>query len=76
MTTAAAALERAVMDIDTAALLGSLYWITQASGYLYPGADGGMPEAPYGQLYLSTGTLCLVAFGWWTERKRLRSGAF
>jgi len=76
MTTAAAALERAVMDLDTAALLGSLYWITQASGYLYPGADGGMPEQPYGQLYLSMGTLCFVGFGWWTERKRLRSGAF
>jgi len=64
------------MDIDTAALLGSLYWITQASGYLYPGSDGGMPDAPYFQLILSMSTLGVVGGAWWLERRRLARGEF
>jgi hypothetical protein len=64
------------MDIDTAALLGSLYWITQSSGYLYPGSDGGMPDHPYFQLQLSTGLLITTAIGWWLERKKLARGEF
>lgn len=57
----------------TAAVIGSLYWITGISGILYPGAKWQDPEFGIGspQRKIFIGHLVLVWVGYWLEMKRL-----
>jgi hypothetical protein len=65
-----------IESLQTAALLGSLYWITQLSAALYPGSLAVDPEFGSGfpQAYICAVELSLVAIGTWVERQRLLSG--
>lgn len=60
-------------SITTAALLGSLYWVTGMSGILYPGTKWQDPEfgegAPQKVVFGMHVVLCWI--GWWLEMKRL-----
>ena len=60
-------------SLNTASLIGSLYWITQLSAILYPGTAGMDPEFGEGfpQLWLSTGFMGIVGAGYWLESTRL-----
>lgn len=62
-------------DIFTAALLGSLYWITGLSGGLYPGTLFTDPEFGEGhaQAYGFTVFGCMAWLGYWLEIGRLSS---
>lgn len=53
--------------VQHAALVASLYWVTQASAILYPGTATMDPEFGDGgpQMYLSGGLLTIVALGYW-----------
>ncbi|KAF1811679.1 hypothetical protein P152DRAFT_459151 [Eremomyces bilateralis CBS 781.70] len=65
------------MDVDTAAVVASLYWVTQASAAFYPGSSlvdppnnpWKMSEAP--QPMLDTVLLSMTVVGWWLERGRI-----
>ncbi|KAM3078141.1 hypothetical protein ACMFMG_002557 [Clarireedia jacksonii] len=60
-------------SLFTAAIFGSLYWITGISAILYPGAKGMDPEFgegfPQGIMFSVTAVLPWV--GWWLETKVL-----
>ena len=60
-------------SLHTAALLGSLYWITQLSAALYPDSLPVDPEFGHGfpQAYICALLLSLVTAGTWLERRRL-----
>ncbi len=59
-------------SIFTAAVLGSMYWITGLSAILYPGSKGMDPEFGEGfpQFWLFFGLLGLTWAGWWLETAR------
>jgi hypothetical protein len=63
-------------SLHTAALLGSLYWITQLSAALYPGSLAVDPEFGDGfpQAYICAVQLSLVTVGTLLERRRLSTG--
>jgi len=56
-------------DLFTAALIGSLYWITGLSAILYPGTLAVDPEFGTGfpQFWLFSGLATVVWVGWWVE---------
>lgn len=62
-------------SLFTAALLGSMYWVTQASAVLYPGAElidpefGTAADAP--QLKGIPVFLAIIWGGYWLETRRL-----
>ncbi|EHY54141.1 hypothetical protein HRR83_004794 [Exophiala dermatitidis] len=60
-------------SITSAALVGSLYWITGISAIMYPGTKWVDPEfgtgAPQRGVFL--GHLVLVWVGWWLEMRKL-----
>lgn len=60
-------------DLTTAAIFGSLYWVTGLSAILYPGTLWVDPEFGTGapQIPPFTINLLLVWIGWWLERRRL-----
>ena len=62
-----------IESLHTAALLGSLYWITQLSAALYPGSLAVDPEFGSGfpQAYICAVLLSLVTIGTGLERRRL-----
>lgn len=57
----------------TAAICGSLYWITGLSAILYPGSKGQDPEFGEGfpQFWIFVGWLVATWVGWWFESTRL-----
>jgi hypothetical protein len=69
----AAMLERD--SITTAAVLGTLYWVTGLSAILYPGTKWMDPEFGEGapQITLFLGHAVLAWVGWWFEMRRLRA---
>jgi hypothetical protein len=66
-------------NLQTVGLLGALYWVTQASAYLYPGSgafdsDPGVDGRDHWvQAKLDTVLLTMLSVGWWLERKRIRA---
>lgn len=60
-------------DLDTAAIIASLYWVTQLSAWFYPGTLPTDPEFGEGfpQLWLSLGTFAIIAVGHRLERRRI-----
>ncbi|KAI0744098.1 hypothetical protein C8Q80DRAFT_1184964 [Daedaleopsis nitida] len=68
-------------NLRTAVLLDSLYWITQASAYFYPGvtAFDVLPgkedevQDPMLQAKLEASLLTLAVVGWWLENRRINS---
>ncbi|KAL6243529.1 hypothetical protein RBB50_009522 [Rhinocladiella similis] len=60
-------------SLTTAALIGTLYWVTGMSGILYPGTKWQDPEfgegGPQRALFGAHAVLCWV--GWWLEMRRL-----
>ncbi|KAF8184062.1 hypothetical protein K438DRAFT_1124072 [Mycena galopus ATCC 62051] len=66
-------------NLRTAVLLGALYWVTQASGYLYPGSAGfdavpgidGQGQDNLVQAKLDMVLLTILGLGWWLERRRI-----
>ncbi|KAI9878308.1 MAG: hypothetical protein M1830_001289 [Pleopsidium flavum] len=64
--------EAAATDsIFTAAIFGSLYWLTALSAILYPGSKAIDPEFGEGfpQFWLFVGLLGLTWVGWWLETR-------
>lgn len=61
-------------SIFTAALFGTVYWVTGLSAYFFPGSLAIDPEFgegfPQGPLFVVLGIAPWV--GWWCERRRLR----
>jgi hypothetical protein len=57
----------------TAAIFGSLYWVTGISAILYPGSLAVDPEFGEGfpQFPLFTGFLACSWIGWWLETRSL-----
>ena len=64
-------------SILTAAIFGSLYWVTGLSAILYPGSKGIDPEFGEGfpQVWLFAGLLGLTWTGWWLETRKLAGDA-
>lgn len=60
-------------SVLTAAICGSLYWITGLSAILYPGSKGLDPEFGEGfpQFYIFVGWLVATWVGWRFETRRL-----
>ncbi|KAF7340778.1 Alpha beta-hydrolase [Mycena sanguinolenta] len=66
-------------NLQTAVVLGALYWVTQASGYIYPGSYAFDPIPGHAhderdhlaQLKLDVTLLSMLSLGWWLERKRI-----
>ena len=58
-------------DLFTAAVLGSLYWISGLSAILYPGSKGTDPEFGEGfpQGWLFIGYTVANWVGWWVETR-------
>lgn len=69
--------DAAADSILTAAIFGSLYWITGLSAILYPGSKGVDPEFGEGfpQAWLFVGLLGLAWTGWWLETASLAGAA-
>ena len=63
-------------SIFTAALFGSLYWVTGLSAILYPGSKGTDPEFGEGfpQFWLFAGQLAVTWVGWWVEGGKVGGG--
>ncbi|GME37805.1 hypothetical protein B0H19DRAFT_1163957 [Neofusicoccum parvum] len=65
--------------LRTVVLLGGLYWVTQASGYFYPGSGAFDPipgredvEQDYWlQAKLEAAMFVMLGAGWWLERRRI-----
>lgn len=70
---AAPTIEIRKQNLNTAAWIGSLYWITQLSAFFYPGSSAVDPEFGEGapQLYISGAMLSSVVIGLWLERSSL-----
>lgn len=64
-------------SIFSAAIVGTLYWITGLSAILYPGSLAVDPEFGEGfpQAKLFVGFAGLAWLGWWFEIRRLEGGA-
>ncbi len=60
-------------SLRTAAIMGSIYWVTALSGALYPGAKGTDPEFGEGfpQFWFFSGLGCLPWIGYWLEIRRM-----
>lgn len=60
-------------SIFTAAIFGSLYWVTGLSAILYPGSKGVDLEFGEGfpQFWVFLGYLVATWVGWWLETMRL-----
>ncbi|KAF8169732.1 hypothetical protein K438DRAFT_226378 [Mycena galopus ATCC 62051] len=66
-------------NLRTAVLLGALYWVTQASGYLCPGSAGFDPvpgideqgQDNFVQAKVDIVLLTIMGLGWWLERRRI-----
>lgn len=61
-------------DVNLAALLASMYWVTQASAFFYPGAagvDDPDKEFAFAQAYLEMVMFTLIGAGWWLERRTI-----
>lgn len=60
-------------DLNTAAWIGSLYWITQLSAFFYPGSLAMDPEFGQGapQVYISGAMLSSLVIGLWLEKSSL-----
>jgi hypothetical protein len=66
--------EAARSNVNLVGIFASLYWITQATGYIYPGSHGtDVPEKdfPWAQLYLESVLLTLTSLGCWLEHGTL-----
>lgn len=74
--------EREMMNLRTVVLLDALYWVTQASGYVYPGSWAfdpipgreGVVQDYWLQAKLEVVLLGMVGVGWWLERGRILRG--
>ncbi|KAF8184100.1 hypothetical protein K438DRAFT_1724187 [Mycena galopus ATCC 62051] len=66
-------------NLQTAVFLGALYWVTQVSGYFYPGSGGfdpvpGIPiedQTHFVQAKIDAVLLTMLGVGWWLERRRI-----
>ncbi|KAF7341767.1 Alpha beta-hydrolase [Mycena sanguinolenta] len=64
--------------LRTAVLFGALYWVTQASAYVYPGTDAFDPipgldtRDRSAQLKLDVVLLSMLSLGWWLEWRRIK----
>ncbi|KAJ6547093.1 hypothetical protein B0H19DRAFT_1163957 [Mycena capillaripes] len=64
-------------NLRTIVLLNGLYWVTQASGYFYPGSGAFDPipskeqQDYWLQAKLDAVLLTILATGWWLERRRI-----
>lgn len=60
-------------NLNTAAWIGSLYWITQLSAFFYPGSLATDPEFGEGapQVYISGAMLSSAVIGLWLEKASL-----
>lgn len=69
--------DAAADSLFTAAIFGSLYWITGLSAILYPGSKGMDPEFGEGfpQFWLFVALLGLTWTGWWLETASLAGRA-
>jgi hypothetical protein len=63
----------AVDSIFTAAIFGSVYWLTALSAILYPGTAGIDPEFGEGfpQFWPFLGLVVITWLGYWLEKRRL-----
>ncbi len=61
-------------SITTAAVIGTLYWVTGLSAILYPGTKWMDPEFGEGspQVMVFAAHAVLAWVGWWFEMRRLR----
>lgn len=61
----------------TAAIFGSVYWLTGLSAALYPGSKGIDPEFGEGfpQFWVFLGFVGLTWSGWWLETRSLVGAA-
>ncbi|KAK8207139.1 hypothetical protein IWZ01DRAFT_355202 [Phyllosticta capitalensis] len=76
----------ALANLNTVALLNSLYWITQLSAHWYPqvtafdpvpgSARFGEHQDPHLQKKLDVSFFAVTAAGWWLERRRIGRGDF
>jgi hypothetical protein len=68
--------EAAKDSLFTAAVFGSLYWVTAISAVAYPGSKAIDPEFGEGfpQFWLFVGTLDVTWLGWWVETRVLGGG--
>ncbi|KAJ6510890.1 hypothetical protein C8R45DRAFT_858885 [Mycena sanguinolenta] len=65
--------------LQTTVVLGALYWVTQLSGYFYPGSGAfdPIPGQTHDerdhliQLKIDATLLSILALGWWLERRRI-----
>ncbi|WP_158880302.1 DUF6640 family protein [Amycolatopsis anabasis] len=60
-------------SLDTAAVLASLYWVTQISALAYPGAEATDPPntAKFPQAKIALPALAVTALGYVLERRRI-----